>query len=125
MQDGPSRPAAPRLEELLLTRVCRRCGAGRLAEVSSCPSCRSLESDLVAPGSLAKLVSYTTIHRAAQDELEWPLPYSIGLIETDAGSRAIALLTWEPSDADVDGSVSLSTRLRADGLPLIVAERSD
>jgi uncharacterized OB-fold protein len=111
-------------EELLRTRLCRECGAARLQEVVFCPRCQSPLDDLRTPGRVATLVSYTTIFRAPVEDVEWPLPFSIGLIETDLGSRAIALLTWEPSDADIDRPVELDMHTRADGQLVVTAGRA-
>jgi uncharacterized OB-fold protein len=112
---------APSLGELLLTLRCRACRTPRLAEVTFCPACRSRLAEPLRPGPEATLVSYTTIHRAPKEGLAWALPFSVGLVETDVGSRCLAVLAFEPSDAHIDGPVRLSVRVLDDGVPAVVA----
>lgn len=111
----------PTLAELLATLRCRNCGTPRLAEVTFCPACRSRLADPVSPGPEATLVSYTTIHRAPKEGLAWTLPFSVGLVETDAGTRCLAVLEFAPADAHIDGPVRLSVQVLDDGTPAVVA----
>jgi len=118
---GPA--STPNLGELLESSVCLECGTARLAEVWCCPKCRSRSSRTVRPGPRAKLVSFTEVHRAPVDDLEWDLPFTIGLIELDVGSRCLALTGWTPAMDDIDEPVELSLRVLSSGLPLVVAAR--
>ena len=110
-----------RLGELLRTSVCLECGTARLAEVRFCPNCRSGSSRTVLPDPRGKLVSFTEVHRAPVDDLEWELPFAIGLIELDAGARCLALLDWRPQLEHIERRVELGLRTLANGLPLVVA----
>jgi uncharacterized OB-fold protein len=110
------------LRELLRTSVCLDCGTARLAEVRFCPSCRSGSSRTVLPDPRGRLVSFTEVHRAPVDDLEWELPFTIGLLELDAGSRCLGLLEWKPRIEDIERRVDLSLRMLESGLPLVLAK---
>jgi hypothetical protein len=116
-------PAGPALGELLRTSVCLDCGTARLAEVRFCPNCRSAAARTELPEPRGRLESFTEIHRAPVDDLEWDLPFTIGLIRLEPGSRCLALLDWPASMKDIEAPVELDLRTLKSGLPLVVAAR--
>ena len=68
---------------------CLRCGERSFPPRADCPSCLGREFELVEIDGRGKLRSFTTVASAAGG-FESQTPYTIGIVDLDAGGSALA-----------------------------------
>ncbi len=107
------------VDELLAGRFvasrCTRCGARSFPPRADCSECRSGEFEFVEISRRARLLSYTTIH-AAPTGFEDQVPYTLGVVELEAGGRAMACYGETlPVDSELGTPVSVVPCVRGKG----------
>jgi uncharacterized protein len=98
----------------LLTAGCGACGHRWLPPLAGCPRCGARDVTLTPAPASGTLYSWTVVHLAADPAYRSEVPYVVGLVSLDDGTRLYGRITG------VDRA-----ELR-DGLPLrVVVERVD
>lgn len=105
-------------EGRLMASRCRACGRQAFPPRADCEACLHGEFDLVEIAGLGTLLTWTRI-TAAPSGFEAYAPYTLGVVDLDAGGRALA-----PVGASVpEGALAIGMRLRL--VPRLHEDRED
>jgi uncharacterized OB-fold protein len=90
----------------LVVQRCAACGQYRFPPLPACPTCGTPGGTVVEVAARGRVYSWIVVHRAlvAGDAAE--VPYTVAVVELDAGCRVVARLEADDdvaADQDVDG----------------------
>src|ERR1700728_4319749 len=71
----------------LMFQQCANCSYLRWPPGEVCPECQTIGGEWVAVPTTGFLYSYATYHRALDGRFKNDVPYSVGMIQLDAGPR--------------------------------------
>lgn len=91
----------------LLFQRCASCQVLRHPPAPMCPSCQSMQIDVVASRGIGKVLSFTIVHQPAVPPFSYP--NAIVLIELTEGVRMISqLIGISPERVEMDMAVQVS-----------------
>jgi uncharacterized OB-fold protein len=83
--------AGTRRNQLLIQR-CDNCQYHRWPPAPICPECLTAGGKWTEVDAQGQLWSYAVYHRLLDPSLKWPLPYTVAMIELDAGPMMVGRL---------------------------------
>ena len=102
---------------------CRKCSRRQFPPRSVCPSCHSDDVDWVSTDGRGVLHASTRIHTAG-GPFACMTPYSVGVVDLDAGTRVLTRLLHDASSLPVGARLRLVIVDHTDG-PLFAARADE
>jgi uncharacterized protein len=93
-------------ESRLVVQKCRGCGYLRWPPAAICPECLDPVASWEQVSAAGSLYSFATYHRSFDRSLAADIPYTVGLVELDAGPRMYGRVLAEPEALTVGGRVA-------------------
>jgi uncharacterized OB-fold protein len=102
----------------LLVSECRACGHRWLPPLATCPRCAARDVTLAPAPATGSLYSWTVVHLAADPAYRPDVPYTIGLVTLDDGTRLYGRVVGVDRAELRDGLPLRVVVGRVDGQPL-------
>ena len=109
-------------EGQLRYQQCRACACVQLIPRSLCESCQSSELEWKTSKGIGRVLTFTTVHRAALPVFKQKVPYVIAIVDMEEGFRVMANARPEVQDEiDIGTTVSIGFE-EVDGMALPIIE---
>ena len=102
----------------LALQRCTACGALRWPPLAGCPDCRSRETAWVDVVPAGTIWSYVVYHRAFAPELKSEIPYTVAMVELDAGPYMVGRIIEGEQPPTVGARVA-AVFVQTDGGPSV------
>jgi len=93
----------------LLVQRCPACGEHRFPPLPACPTCGAPGGTVVAVAARGRVYSWIVVHRALVDRFADQVPYTVAVVELDAGCRVVGRL---------EGDAAVAAELPVEGIYL-------